>query len=456
MHEPRRAPRREPRPEPPRRGGGRTLLLLALVGVLGAGLWWLLAPRGEEPAVAGLAAQARSDALVTDLPASGAFHLDLTPSDLADLLVTGTATTPVPLEQVDVTLTPAPQGALLGVAATRAGSRVGLNAEVALFAASGQLDVDVRRIDVAGFALPAAVDDAIAGVLGDSAVLAERLASEGVVIDRVVTDGATLTISGETADAEAGTAALRDLFAGPAHRPAPEERLGPGRVDGLTAAGPAPLVAIGDSIAAGTGLAEHRASATARLHAALERADGTTRGYRNLARPGARAADVAEQGQLDDAVAALAADPGGVVVVSVGANDLLHLLEHGPCARDLTSARCDRALAGARRDLTDGLDEILAGLRQAEAGRIVVLSPYNPFSVGSGSEVEGRTDAALAQFAAGARDVSDRYGAVFVDPAADFAGRAASLTLIGAQPPDIHPTARGHDVLAAAMLDALR
>ncbi len=435
-----------------RRGIAAVMLLALLAGGLG-GAWWLLRPATNPTTVDTLLGQARAESLAGELGEDEAFRLELTEAELARLLRAGLAETPAALETASVRVEGDDAAALLHVEGDAARAALRLAASIEARAADGVLRLEVTSSELSGLTLPGVADDALADLLAGSGEVGERLTAEGVTVEDVRADQRLLVITGRAEDPERAATLLRQAF-GAVGRPAPPERVGPGRLAVRDEPGPELVLVLGDSIAAGTGSADHRDAASSRVHGALERLDGVARGYRNLAEPGATAADVVTGGQLEAAEGILAADEVGLVVVSVGGNELLDLLEGGPCAVDLASSACDEAIVTARARLGEELATILGTLRSGGAPDVVVLAPYNPFSVGGGGEAERRTDAAAAALTATTRAVASGHGARVADPSADFAGRAGSLTLLGAAEPDIHPTPRGHDVLAAAILDA--
>lgn len=437
-----------------RRRGLAALVLLALLGGGLAVAWWLLQPTTSATTVDPLLGQARAESLAGELGQDEAFRLELTEAELERLLRAGLAGTPAALETASVRVGGGSEVVLLHAEGDAARASLRLAATIEVRAADGALNLEVTQSELSGLALPGVADDALGDLLAGSGDLGDRLAREGVTVDEVTAEEGVVVIAGRAEDPERVATQLREVFGG-AGRPAPPERVGPGRLGVRDAPGPGLVLALGDSVAAGTGAADHRDAATSRVHGALERLDGAPRGYRNLAEPGAAAADVVAGGQLEAARGVLASGEVGLVVVSVGGNELLDLLEAGPCAGDLASSACDDALASARASLGDGLATILEALVAAGAPEVVVLAPYNPFSVGGGGEAERHTDGAAAALAATAREVASEHGARVADPSADFAGRAGSLTLLGAAEPDIHPTARGHDVLAATILEAV-
>ncbi len=185
-------------------------------------------------------------------------------------------------------------------------------------------------------------------------------------------------------------------------------------------------------------------------------------------------------GQLADAVAAIG-DPDTdtkLVTLTVGGNDLLRLLRSGePCSLDPGGATCQGAVVAAITGASANYPAILNTLVGAAAGEpggttIVVTTYYNPFE-GTGSPYEGPVEFALMgadgiinctaasvppyyQLNIGLNDViactAEAFGVRVVDLHPLFEGQTLELTHIGAN--DVHPTNKGHRLIADAVIDA--
>ena len=141
------------------------------------------------------------------------------------------------------------------------------------------------------------------------------------------------------------------------------------------------VVALGDSLSAGTG--DLRAGGyPGRLQRLLE-ARGRTTSLLNLAVPGAETNEVLAR--LSEPSVRAAVRQANVILVSAGGNDLSHSL------RPLTGGRApvdpERAREGARANLT----AILATLRALNAAApIRLVGLYNPFDVTPAEEPSAR------------------------------------------------------------------
>lgn len=244
----------------------------------------------------------------------------------------------------------------------------------------------------------------------------------------------------------------------PALEPTPDTtvlQLDPGLTDATTFPGEPLLLALGDSIAAGTGLTALRDGFVWRVHRAIAEERGTPYGLDNRAEPGATSTSLLTGGQLAAAEEALATGSVDTVLISVGGNDLLRLFT-GACAGGVGSEACatavDDAVASYEEALATILDRLVAAGPDA---RLVVLQTYNPFDLGLGLRVERvSTQAAVALNEAAARAAA-RHGARVADGYTTLAGRITATTGMGDSRPDVHPTPLGHDLLALAILEAL-
>jgi lysophospholipase L1-like esterase len=159
--------------------------------------------------------------------------------------------------------------------------------------------------------------------------------------------------------------------------------------------------------------------------------------------------DSVDESQLEFAVRTLQRTKDvSLVTVQIGANDAF-LCQHA------TADGCLSEIGSVARTVQANLDRILAALRGegGYSGRIVVVTYYaldysTPQAGGIRTLDAGITAAARAHGA----EVADGFGAF--RPAAERAGgdpQAAGLVL----PRDVHPTARGQQLLADAVEKAL-
>lgn len=241
---------------------------------------------------------------------------------------------------------------------------------------------------------------------------------------------------------------------------------------------PPVLLVLGDSLSAGTGASDPARLAYAPLVREALRAGGRNLEVINLAAPaettatflGTTAATGGQGAQLERALALLQTRQVEVIVLSIGANDLLSLIAPGePC--DLSRARSPADLRAAfeaagcrtavdirllqvRTNLT-ALLTMLAEAKPASASLLVMLY-YNPFHLGLDPAVEALTDENTRRLNAIIRDTAETLWVPAVDVVdlqAAFAGREAQLT--HAVQRDVHPNDLGYRVIAGAVLRAL-
>jgi lysophospholipase L1-like esterase len=159
---------------------------------------------------------------------------------------------------------------------------------------------------------------------------------------------------------------------------------------------------------------------------------------------------------LDEAVRFLAANRVAYVTVDIGANDLLGHLTSADCAESLERPACRERLESALTSYEANISVVFASLVEAAPeATIVVLETYNPFSLGTGIAFEEGASLMVARLNSLATTAAEAEGILVADGFTPMQGTAAFTTLMLASPPDIHPNALGHDVLAQAVMAAL-
>ncbi|WP_370324805.1 SGNH/GDSL hydrolase family protein [Euzebya sp.] len=454
----------------PRRLIGTVLLLALLAG----GSWGGVVALDVLEAVSGAsgpadpadpaalaAAQAKLDGL-----GEGRFRIELTEPELEAVIQDGIAQDPdLPIRRVDLDLRGATADAAF-TATFKSGS-VQATGTAAVRAVDGGVDLDLGPLDFGPIAVPAVAGGAVESLLGAVTDLNAALESRGATVDAIeVTDDLlviTGTRGGQLPDAPALTGnelldAIRDQAAVAVDQvQAPPEVVGPGEVNGREAPGEPIVLALGDSLAEGVGVAEPRDGYVSRFHTAIGQADGVSYGLVNLGVSGETSASLLTSGQLARAEAALAERPAAYVTLDVGANDLLGHLQSPDCGADLRSPACQQRVEQTLASYRANLDVVLPRLRSAAGdATVVLLTTYNPFSLGLGeSEQEVRSSEYVSQLNAVAADVAAAHGVVVADGFSPLQGTTAATTHMLDAQPDIHPNAAGHDVLANALLTAL-
>ena len=206
-------------------------------------------------------------------------------------------------------------------------------------------------------------------------------------------------------------------------------------------------VALGDSISAGNGASDPAQTGVVALVAADRDVPA-----RNLAVAGATASDLVER-QLPAAMELVEAGDVAFVTVSAGGNDLAALIPNAACVEEPLPAACplDETLFGIEERLLRIIDDI----RDFDGDVPIVLIAYPNFFSGTGHAFEAPAERVLRRFAEMLRDVSSTQRNVAVaEPS--FEGRGGELTHVLDEPSDPHPNDAGQQVIAEAVLVALR
>jgi acyl-CoA thioesterase-1 len=142
--------------------------------------------------------------------------------------------------------------------------------------------------------------------------------------------------------------------------------------------------------------------------------------------------------QLARAEAVLRENPGTIVTLSLGGNDLLRVTDGTDAEREAALAR-----------YAENLDRILKNLGSASDPEpcVSVLALYNPIPVGFTEEWVGRLNETI-------REVAGRNGVTVAAADEAFRGHEVEYALHFLYPWDVHPTDRGHEALARAFAEA--
>jgi len=215
-------------------------------------------------------------------------------------------------------------------------------------------------------------------------------------------------------------------------------------------------VALGDSVAAGSGASDAAtAGYVALIGAALRDRFGAALEVRNLAAGGATTQSLID-GQLPAALDLLRGGVVRLVTVTIGGNDLNELQnspDTGACLADVRSPACPVAelLLGTE----ERLDTIFRELRAAGPDTVIVMQLYPNLFSGTGHIFEGPAEDAFGMLNEVIAEVSDRDDIVLADPRALFDGGGPELTHLLDATPDAHPNDAGHREIAKAFLEVL-
>ncbi len=242
---------------------------------------------------------------------------------------------------------------------------------------------------------------------------------------------------------------------------------------------PPRMLFLGDSIAAGYGLDGYTSSDNYNCNSysnilkeryTAEFGDNIKHEMRNLAVSGDTSDDLLElidSGKLDSELANSEA-----VVVSIGGNDMLHIMfdlfkDLGIESKDsfdldsidLLGAAAslitmDSEIDEALNQYEINLQEISAKLNEKSDGTIYIQTLYNPLETFDNiSVVVEFSDEKIGRFNEIIKNNAGENYKV-IDVAADFEGKCNELTRIGSM--DIHPNEEGHKVIAECVDSAFR
>ncbi len=212
-------------------------------------------------------------------------------------------------------------------------------------------------------------------------------------------------------------------------------------------------LALGDSIAAGTGASDAaNTSYVALVAAALRERFGDTLEVDSLAVGGHTTQDLIDD-QLAPAVARLGEGDVRLVTVTIGGNDLYQYSASAACVADPGDPACP--LEDGLLDVERRLDRILGDLRAAGPEAAIVIQAYPNLFSGTGHEFERSADKAFGLLNGVIGSVAARHDVLVADPRAAFEGKGNDLTHILDPTPDFHPNDAGHRAIAGAYLEVL-
>ena len=215
-------------------------------------------------------------------------------------------------------------------------------------------------------------------------------------------------------------------------------------------------LALGDSIAAGSGASDPATTSYVSLVAAALRDEfGPELEVRSLAVGGHTTQDLINN-QLDPALEALRAGDVRLVTLTISGNDL-NQVQDSPdapaCIQDPSRPPCPvpEILVGTE----ERLDSILGQLREAGPDTAIAIQVYPNLFSGTGHQFERPAEQAFGLLNDVILRIADPYDVLIADPRADFAGRGGELSHLLDPTPDPHPNDAGHRVIAEAFLRVL-
>jgi lysophospholipase L1-like esterase len=213
-------------------------------------------------------------------------------------------------------------------------------------------------------------------------------------------------------------------------------------------------LALGDSVAAGSGASEPAAKGYAALvHDALaDRYDNDVQ-LENLAVAGHTTDDVIER-QLPQAHTILADEQVTLITLTLAGNDLYAQLTHPDCTTDPASPACplEEALDG----IETNIDTILGDLRAAAGPDVpIIVTTYPNFFSAPEHPLEEPAAYALGRLNEVIRSCAGRHDALVAELETAFDGWANELTHVMETPMDPHPNDAGHRLIADAVVKTL-
>ena len=199
------------------------------------------------------------------------------------------------------------------------------------------------------------------------------------------------------------------------------------------------ILVVGDSLAKGTGDETGKGFAVNVLEAFRKKGPAE---ITNLAVNGMESPEV--RSLVESANVRVLASNAGLILVSVGGNDLSHSLTRGAAPTDVVDA-----VAGSRSRYVQNLRAILAALREANpSARICILGLYDPF----GGEGSGRVGASvILQWNTLITETALSFPNVTVVPTFDlFQGRPDRLSA-----DHYHPDGKAYEEIARRMLQVV-
>jgi lysophospholipase L1-like esterase len=212
-------------------------------------------------------------------------------------------------------------------------------------------------------------------------------------------------------------------------------------------------LALGDSVAAGSGASDAASTSYVALVAgALRSRFGDALELDSLAVPGHTTQDLIDD-QLPAAVERLREGDVRLVTLTIGGNDLNQYGVHPACVRDPSDPACpleDGLLEVERR-----LSLIFEELREAGPEATIVTQAYPNLFSGTAHQFEWSAETAFDLLNGVITGVARRHGVLVADPRRAFVGEGGELTHLLDPAPDAHPNDAGYRVIAVAFLEVL-
>jgi lysophospholipase L1-like esterase len=391
------------------------------------------------------------------------FQVTLSESELNAVLQDSLAETDTPFQRIAVDIiNSVGEPALIGFVGDFKNGRLTVTGELTAQTSGGQLQLELLNAEVGMFTMPGVARDAVEDMIGRVADLNRALADEGADVQSVVIGDDNIVVTGVTSggtpvDAGVMLAAFGDLGSlGSAPVTAPVYEPG---ADAATAPGNPVYMALGDSLAATVGVDGFAEGYVSQVHRELSLRDGIVYGLRNFGITGETSGTMLLGGQLADAVEYGSDLEVAYITIDVGANDLLGHLASSDCSEDVQAPECASRIDVSLNAYRTNIEAIFDTLdKEFPDATIVFLLAYNPFSLGFEDQVafEAQSNEVLTDLNDIAAKSAADHGILVADGFSPMRGTTTATTHMTDTPPDIHPNARGYDVLTDAILSVLR
>ena len=213
------------------------------------------------------------------------------------------------------------------------------------------------------------------------------------------------------------------------------------------------LLALGDSIAAGSGASEPATTSYVGLIAETLRSTFDTElTVESLATGGHTTQDLIDQ-QLEPALALLRQGDVSLVTITIGGNDLSQYGADEACIADPTDLECP--LEDGLLEVEDRLDTIMSRLRETAPDVPIAIQLYPNLFSGTGHEFTRQAEAAFRLLNGVIIGVARRHDVLTADPRREFDGQGQHLTHVLDDVSDAHPNDAGYQEIASAFLKVL-
>jgi lysophospholipase L1-like esterase len=407
--------------------------------------------------------QAAEQKIVKVAEERAAFYLELTDQELTALLASRLSPNSQ-LRDVRVHITPEEitfSGHLNGVVG------VPWTGAVDVMVKQGQIKLDLKRASIGIVRVPGGTEQELESIINQTVDLNELLRRSGVTqVQQVrLEEGKAVIVGVQPAGAEVSDKAKalvqesadatekRDL------EPPGTDVVPPGTVTRQD--GEEIYLALGDSLAANVGVADPLKGYVSRFHSYLERETGHSLGLLNLGVPGESSISIYD-GQLTRALVEIErrrndGNPDtrvAVVTLDLGANDLLGHVTSQDCLDFPRGSACQARLEASLDTFRTNFEEIVPTVLSSlePDAQFYIMTFYNPYALGTNLSLETLSNDVVDQLNSVIKETARANGVPVADVRPLMGNNAGAWTHILSG--DIHPNAKGYQVLAFALAQA--